>query len=324
MMKAVMQGRYGSVDALELREVPVPLAGAGEVLVRVRAAGVNMADWHMMTGEPTFARLFLGLAGPKVKTRGVDVAGVVEAVGVGVTEFSVGDEVLGSARGSFAEFAVSTPKRLALKPEGVSFVDAAAVPMAGYTALQALRAAGVSESGDGEGRRVLVIGAGGGVGSFAVQLAKLFGAHVTGVCSTGKVALVRSLGADEVVDYTKDAVTGSFDVVVETAGGRSLAESRELLRGRGVLVIVGGEGGGRVFGLAGRTFAAPFASLGRRQKVVGLLATESRDDLVRLGDLLASGSLRVPVDRVLGLDEAPDAITYLADGHAAGKVVVAP
>lgn len=321
-MKAVRQDAYGSAEVLSVREVPVPVPAAGEVLVRVRAAGVNMADWHMMTGLPSFSRLFLGRRAPRVLTRGVDVAGVVESVGEGVTELAPGDEVFGSARGSFAEFALSTPKRLAPLPEGVSFGDAAAVPMAGYTALQALRSAGVSKPGSGVDRRVLVIGAGGGVGSFAVQLAKRAGAHVTGVCSSSKVELVRSLGADEVVDYTKDAVTGQFDVVIETAGGRSLEESRSLLTPRGALVIVGGEGGGRVFGLAGRTMTAPLRSLFVSQKLVGLFAAESRDDLVTLGGLLASGELRVPAGATYSLDEVPSAITDLAEGRVPGKAVV--
>lgn len=319
-----MQDRYGSADVLRVREVDAPTPGAGEVLVRVRAAGVNMADWHMMTGLPSLSRLFLGLRRPRTGTRGVDVAGVVEAVGAGVAGFSVGDEVFGAGRGSFAELALSKPRRLALKPAGVSFEQAAASPMAGYTALQALRAAGLDAPGSGAGRRVLVVGAGGGVGSFAVQMAKHFGAHVTGVCSSGKVGLVRSLGADEVVDYTSDAVTGSFDVIVETAGARPFAESRALLTERGVLVLVGGEGGGRVFGLVGRTMFAPLASLFASQRFVGLLATESADDLGLLGSLLQSGAIRAAVDRIFPLDEAPDAITYLQEGRAAGKVIVVP
>lgn len=323
-MKAVMQDKYGSADTLEVREVDVPTPGPGQVLVRVKAAGVNMADWHLMTGEPTVARLFLGFGGPKAKTRGSDVAGVVEAAGEGVTEFEVGDEVFGSASGSFAEFAVARGGRLTHKPANVSFEHAAATPMAGYTALQALRAAGIAAAGDGADKHVLVIGAGGGVGSFTVQLAKHFGARVTGVCSTSKVALVRSLGADEVIDYTKDAVTGSFDVVIETAGGRSLAESRALLTREGVLVVVGGEGGGRVFGLAGRTVVAPLKSMFVSQKLAGLFAVESSDDLALLSSLLSSGAITPAIDRTFSLDEAPDAIRHLQEGRAAGKVVVVP
>lgn len=316
-----MQDAYGSAEVLELREVERPVPAADEVLIRVVAAGVNMADWHLMTGLPTFARLFLGFGGPRVRTRGSDVAGVVEEVGSAVTRFRVGDEVFGSASGSFAEFAVAREKRVVLKPEGVPFVQAAAVSMAGYTALQALRAAGVVE-GVEAGIRVLVVGAGGGVGSFAVQLAQHFGAHVTGVCSTSKVELVRSLGADAVIDYTAEPVVGEFDVVIDIAGGRSLRESRGLLSPKGVLVIVGGEGGGKVFGLAGRSIGAPFLSMFSSQKLVGLFATESQDDLVALAELLASGAITPAVDRTFSLAEAPDAIRYLAEGRAAGKVVV--
>jgi NADPH:quinone reductase-like Zn-dependent oxidoreductase len=333
-VKAIMQDRYGSADVLELREVKRPVPAADEVLIRVRAAGVNMADWHSMTGEPTFARLFLGRGGPKEKTRGSDVAGVVEEVGSAVTRFSPGDEVFGSARGSFAEFAVARERRLAPKPANLSFVQAAAVSMAGYTALQALRAAGVVEGAAGGvvgevtgggaagGIRVLVIGAAGGVGSFTVQLAKHFGAHVTGVCSTGKVGLVRLLGADAVIDYTSEPVSGEFDVVIDTAGGRSLRESRKLLAPKGTLVVVGGEGGGRVFGLAGRSLAAPFLSMFGSQKLVGLFATESADDLVTLAGLLASGAITPAIDRTFPLAEAADAIRHLEAGRAAGKVVV--
>jgi len=322
-VKAIMQDAYGSADVLELREVERPVLAADEVLIRVMAAGVNMADWHSMTGEPTFARLFIGVGGPKEKTRGSDVAGVVEEVGSTVTRFRPGDEVFGSARGSFAEFAVTRERRVVPKPANLSFEQAATVSMAGYTALQALRAAGVEEGAAG-GIRVLVIGAAGGVGSFTVQLAKHFGAHVTGVCSTGKVELVRSLGADAVIDYTSEPVTGEFDVVIDIAGGRALRDSRRLLAPKGVLVIVGGEGGGRVFGLAGRSLAAPFLSMFSSQKLVGLFATESADDLAALAELLASGAITPSIDRTFSLAEAPDAIRHLAAGHPAGKVVVAP
>lgn len=323
-MKAVVQDRYGSADVLEVREVDVPAPAPDQVLVRVKAAGVNMADWHVMSGEPTVARLFLGFDGPKAKTRGSDVAGVVEAVGTDVTEFAVGDEVFGSASGSFAELALSRAKRLVRKPANVSFEHAAAAPMAGYTALQALRAAGLAAAGDGDGKHVLVVGAAGGVGSFTVQLAKHFGARVTGVCSTAKVELVRSLGADEVIDYKTDAVTGQFDVIVETAGGRTISESRALLTREGVLVIVGGEGGGRVFGLAGRTMSAPLRSMFVSQRLVGLMALESAEDLAVLAELLSAGSITPAIDTVYALDKAPDAIRHLEEGRAAGKVVVVP
>lgn len=321
MMRAIVQDKYGPASVLSLAEVERPTLKAGEVLIRVKAAGVNMADWHLMTGEPTVSRLALGFGGPRQRTRGIDVAGVVEEVGAGVTEFAVGDEVFGSADGSFADFAVSKPKRLWRKPANVSFEQAGAASMAGYTALQALRAAGIAGSSD-VGRTVLVIGAAGGVGSFAVQLAKRFGAHVTGVCSTRKVELVRSLGADEVVDYTRDAVTGQFDVVLDIAGGRSVSEGRALLTDKGALVIVGGEGGGRVFGLAGRSLAAPLRSTFTSQKLSGLFAIENRGDLELLAGLLSSGAIRAAIDRTYPLEGVPDALRHLGDGGAAGKVVI--
>lgn len=323
-MRAVVQDRYGPADVLTVSEMARPVPKPGEVLIRVKAAGVNMADWHMMTGEPTVSRLALGLGGPRERTRGSDVAGVVEQVGEGVTEFAVGDEVFGSAKGSFADFAISTPKRLTRKPPTVPFAQAGAVNMAGYTALQGLRAAGLRAAGDGAGRTVLVIGAAGGVGSFAVQLAAHFGADVTGVCSTGKVELVRSLGASHVIDYTSDDVTGRFDVVLDLAGGRTVAEGRALLTERGTLVIIGGEGGGRVLGLAGRSLVAPLRSLFTRQNLIGLFAVEKYDDLVTLGELLASGTITTPIERTFPLEGVPDAIRHLGDGRAAGKVVVVP
>lgn len=323
MMRAVVQDKYGSADVLTVAAVDRPTPKPDEVLIRVKAAGVNMADWHLMTGEPTVARLALGFGGPRQKTRGVDVAGIVEELGESVTEFAVGDEVFGSASGSFADFAVSKPKRLWRKPDNVPFEQAGTVCMAGYTALQALRAAGVTGASD-VGRTVLVIGAAGGVGSFAVQLAKHFGAHVTGVCSTRKVEFVKSLGADSVIDYKADAVTGRFDVVLDVAGGRSVSEGRALLTEKGALVVVGGEGGGRVFGLAGRALAAPLKSMFSEQKLVGLFAVENRADLAFLGELLASGAITTAIDRRYPLEGVADALRHLGDGRAAGKVVILP
>jgi NADPH:quinone reductase-like Zn-dependent oxidoreductase len=323
MMRAVTQEKYGSADVLTVAAVDRPTPKADEVLIRVKAAGVNMADWHQMTGEPTVARLALGFGGPREKTRGVDVAGIVEVVGAGVTEFAVGDEVFGSASGSFADFAVSRPKRLWRKPDNVSFEQAGAVSMGGYTALQALRAAGITGASE-VGRTVLVIGAAGGVGSFAVQLAKHFGAHVTGVCSTRKVELVKSLRADTVIDYKTDAVTGQFDVVLDVAGGRSVSEGRTLLTENGTLVVVGGEGGGRVFGLAGRALEAPLKSMFSQKKLVGLFAVENGADLAILAELLSSGAITTAIDRTYPLEGVPDALRHLGDGGAAGKVVIVP
>lgn len=317
-MKAVVQDRYGSAEVLRVDEVDRPVPGVGQVLLRVKAAGLNYADWHMMTGEPTIMRLGTGFSGPKQRIRGVDVAGVVEQVGPGVTEFAVGDAVFGSASGSFAEFALSTPKRLARKPASVSFEQAAATPMAGYTALQAVRGR-VSE-----GTRVLVLGAGGGVGSFAVQLAKHFGGHVTGVGSTGKVELIRSLGADAVIDYTSTPVTGRFDLIVDTGGNRPLPVLRALLSPRGTLVIVGGEGGGKLFGPLARILHAAALSPLVQQSLIGLFAAAQHEDLLELAALLEAGAITPAIDRVFPLEQAPDALAHFAAARHAGKVVIVP
>ncbi|MCB1280824.1 MAG: NAD(P)-dependent alcohol dehydrogenase [Salinibacterium sp.] len=323
-MKAVVQDKYGSADVLELRDVERPTPSDDEVLVRVKAAGVNMADWHMMAGKPTIMRLFgVGFRAPKQPIRGSDVAGVVEEVGSGVTQFVPGDEVFGSARGAFAEFATARVKRLLPKPEGVSFEQAAAVSMVGYTALQALRAGDVSLDALG-GQRILVIGAAGGVGSMTVQLAKHFGATVTGVCSTAKVALVRSLGADDVIDYVHGTLQGIYDVIVDTAGNRLLGTLRRLLTPKGRLVIVGGEGGGSVLGALKRNLRAAAMGPFTGQKLIGLMAMESPDDLAIMRDLLACGAITAPIERTFSLAEAADAIRHLEAGRAMGKVVVVP
>lgn len=317
-MKAVTHDRYGSAEVLRVDEVDQPVPGEGQVLLRVKAAGLNYADWHMMTGEPTIMRLGTGFGGPKQRIRGVDVSGVVEQVGPGVTEFAVGDEVFGSASGSFAEFALSTPTRLVHKPAGVSFAQAAATPMAGYTALKAVRGRVV------EGTRVLVLGAGGGVGSFAVQLAKHVGGHVTGVGSTAKVELIRSLGADAVIDYTSEPVTGPFDLIVDTGGNRPLPVLRRLLAAAGTLVIVGGEGGGKLFGPMGRILHAAALSPLVKQSLIGLVAAEQHEDLLELATLLESRAIAPAIDRVFPLDQATDAMAHFAAARHAGKVVIAP
>lgn len=317
-MKAIVQEKYGSADVLELREIERPAVADDRILVRVKAAGVNMADWHLMTGLPTVARLALGFGAPKQPIRGSDVAGVVEEVGAAVTRFRPGDEVFGSASGAFAEFALSREGRLAPKPATLTFEQAAAVSMAGYTALQAVCDLAHVEPG----QRVLVIGAAGGVGSFAVQLAKHFGAHVTGVCSTSKVALVRSLGADAVVDYTRETLTGTYDTIIDTAGNRPLRMLRRLLTPHGTLVIVGAEGGTRFLGSLDRSLRAALWSPFVGQKLITLMADESADDLATLAELLASGAITPAIDRTFPLAETPDAIRHLGAGRAAGKVVV--
>lgn len=323
-MKAIVQDEYGAADVLTLREVDSPAPGADEVLLRVKAVGVNMADWHMMAGKPTIMRLFgAGFRRPKQSIRGSDVAGVVEEVGSGVTGFAPGDEVFGSARGAFAEFATARQKRLLPKPANLSFEQAASVPTGGYTALQALRAGGASLD-QLAGQRILVIGAAGGVGSMTVLLAKHFGAMVTGVCSTTKTNFVRSLGADAVIDYTSEALAGTYDVIVDTAGNRALSTLRALLSPTGRLVIVGAEGGGAVIGALKRNLRALALTPFIGQKLIGLIATENPDDLATLADLLESGALTAPIERVFTLAETPDAIRHLANGNACGKVVVVP
>ena len=321
-MKAIVQDVYGTADVLELRDIARPAAGRGEVLVSVRAAGVEQGVWHLMTGLPYLIRLFgFGLKKPKVPVRGREVAGVVEAVGAGVTRLKAGDEVFGTSEGSFAEYVCAQEGRLAAKPRNLSFEEAAAAPISGVTALQAVRDAGQVTVG----QKVLVIGAGGGVGSFAVQIAKAFGADVTGVCSTGKVGLVRSLGADAVVDYTReDFAAGGvrYDVILDTAGNRPLSVLKRALGPRGTLVLVGGERGGKLTGGFERSLAAPLFSLFSRQKFKGLVSKETHLDLEALASLIEAGSVRPAVDKVFALAEAPAAITYLREGRSLGKVVV--
>ena len=321
-MKAIVQDVYGTADVLELRDIARPAAGRGEVLVSVRAAGVEQGVWHLMTGLPYLIRLFgFGLKKPKVPVRGREVAGVVEAVGAGVTRLKAGDEVFGTSEGSFAEYVCAQEGRLAAKPRNLSFEEAAAAPISGVTALQAVRDAGQVTVG----QKVLVIGAGGGVGSFAVQIAKAFGADVTGVCSTGKVGLVRSLGADAVVDYTReDFAAGGvrYDVILDTAGNRPLSVLKRALGPRGTLVLVGGERGGKLTGGFERSLAAPLFSLFSRQKFKGLVSKETHLDLEALASLIEAGSVKPAVEKVFALAEAPAAITYVREGRSLGKVVV--
>jgi NADPH:quinone reductase-like Zn-dependent oxidoreductase len=322
MMKAIVQDVYGSADVLELRDIAKPGPGNGQVLIRVRAGGVDQGVWHLMTGLPYLVRLFgYGLKNPKVPVRGREVAGVVEAVGPGTTRFAVGDEVFGTCDGSFAEYVCAKEDKLARKPASLSFEEAAASPISGVTALQAVRDAGQVTVG----KKVLILGAGGGVGSFAVQLAKAFGAEVTGVCSTGKVDLVRSLGADAVIDYRTTNIAGAgtlYDVILDTAGNRPLSLLRRLLVPKGTLVIIGGEGGGKLTGGFQRSLVAPLVALFSGRKLKGLVAKETHLDLEALASMIQAGSVKPVVDKVFPLAEAPAAIQYLREGRARGKVVV--
>ncbi|MCP8999504.1 NAD(P)-dependent alcohol dehydrogenase [Pseudarthrobacter sp. RMG13] len=321
-MKAIVQDVYGNADVLQLRDIPLPVPGDREVLIRVRAAGVDQGVWHLMTGRPYLLRLFgFGLKKPKIPVRGREVAGVVEAVGAGVTRLQVGDEVFGTCEGSFAEFVCAREDRVATKPANLTAEEAAVAPISGVTALQAVRDAGQVTTG----QKVLIIGAGGGVGSFAVQVAKAFGAEVTGVCSTRKVELVRSLGADHVIDYTRDDFSRAgmrYDVILDTAGNRPLAVLRRVLTPRGTLVIVGGEGGGNLTGGFERSMGAPLASLFSGQKFKGLVSTENYRDLEALTMLIEAGSVKPAVDKVYALVEAPAAVEYMHEGRVRGKVVV--
>jgi NADPH:quinone reductase-like Zn-dependent oxidoreductase len=322
-MKAIVQDRYGDANVLELRDVEEPEVGERDVLIRVRAAGVGPDVWHVMTGKPLMARPVLGFGRPKIPIRGWDVAGVVEAVGSAVTEFAPGDEVMGEAqRGSFAELTVAPADKLFHKPSRISFEQAAAVPISGTTAIQALR----DKAHLQPGQSVLVIGAAGGVGTLAVQIAKAMGATVTGVASTSKLDLVRSIGADDAIDYTREAFTDgsrTWDVIVDTAGRRPLPELRRALAPKGTAVIVGGDGGGSWTGGFFRgILRGPILSMFVGQKLLGFTAKTTKEDLQALSELIDAGKVTPVVGRTYDLVEAANAVRYLAEGHPAGKIVV--
>jgi NADPH:quinone reductase-like Zn-dependent oxidoreductase len=323
-MKAIVQDTYGSADVLKFADIDRPVPTGNQVLIRVQAAGLHRGDWHVMTGLPYLIRLVvpsLGLRKPKVRVRGMDVAGTVEAVGTQVTRFQPGDEVFGWCDGAFAEYASAPQDHLAAKPANLSFEQAAAVPTSGFAALQGLRDSGEIQAG----QQVLIIGAAGAVGLFAVQLAKAFGAQVTGVCSTPQVELVRSLGADEVIDYTRADVTDGtrhWDLILDTAGHRSLSQLRRALTPKGTLVIVGSEGRGRWLGGFDRSLRAPVLSRFVGQRLRMLASKPRQDDLVVLGELIEAGKLTPVIDRTYPLSEVPEAIRQLEQGHARGKLVI--
>jgi NADPH:quinone reductase-like Zn-dependent oxidoreductase len=319
-VKAIVGTEYGSPASLELREIDTPAVDDDGVLVRVRAASVNPLDWHFVRGLPYFIRLTAGLRRPKRTVAGVDLAGLVEAVGKNVTEFEPGDEVFGSCGGAFAEYVYAKEKNLVSKPAALTFEQAAAVPVAGITALQALRDKGRLQPE----QRALINGAAGGVGTFAVQIAKAFDAYVTGVCSTRNVDLVRSIGADQVVDYTQDDFTAGgqqYDLIVDTIGNHSLSDLRRTMTPTGTLVIVGGEGG-RLLGPLAHLLKAQVLSRFARQRMIPLLAKITREDMLVLTELIEAGKVTPVIDRTYPLSEAPEAIGYLEGGHARGKVVI--
>jgi NADPH:quinone reductase-like Zn-dependent oxidoreductase len=321
-MNAIVYRAYGPPEVLRYEEIEKPTPTANEVLIKVHAAALNPLDWHMMRGTPAFLRLFAGLRAPKNKQLGVDVAGTVEAVGRDVKQFKPGDAVFGACNGAFAEYARVAESAIVKKPESVTFEEAACVAIAAFTAVQALRDKGKVQAG----QRVLINGAAGGVGTFAVQIAKWMDAEVTGVCSTGNVELVRRLGAHFVVDYTReDFAEGSqrYDVIFDLVGNRTLSEFRRILTPVGTYIGCGGGGPDRpASDLIGHMIGSMVLSLFARQKLLGILAKRSQDDLNLMAELLATGTIKPVIDRCYGLREVPDAIRYLENGHARGKVVI--
>ena len=322
-MKAITQDKYGSADVLRLRDIERPTPSEREVLVRVQAAGIARGVLHVMTGEPYLMRLVgFGLLKPKNPVPGQDVAGIVTATGAGVTRFKIGDEVFGIAKGSFAEYAVAREDKLTHKPENLSFEQAAAVPISGLTALGALDAAGVTV-----GSNVLIVGASGGVGTYAVQIAVALGATVTGVASGSKADLVTELGAQRVIDYTReDFADGShtYDVIVDTGGMTSVSRLRKALQPKGTLVIVGGESGSTWSPGMGRQLKAAVMSPIVSQRLTSILNKEHYSGLDRLAKLTATGDVVPRVERSYALAEVPDAVRRLEAGNVRGQIVITP
>ena len=320
-MRAVVQHRYGSPDQLTVEQIPVPTPGPGQVLVRMRAASVNPYDCVHVLGTPYMVRLAAGLRRPRQAVRGVDLAGRVEALGEGVTRFRVGDDVFGMVEATFADHTAVDADKLVRMPAGLSFTDAAAVPLAALTALQGLRHRG----GLTEGQNVLVNGASGGVGTYAVQIAKAFGAEVTGVCSPRNVDAVAALGADHVIDYTSDDfVTGGrrYDLILDIAGNRTMAERRRVLTDTGTLVVVGGPKTNRWVGPMQDSVKAVLTNPFVGHKLTWVFVKSDAADLQLLADLIAAGKLRSVVERTHPLAEAPGALSYVWRGHARGKIVL--
>ncbi|PJZ26111.1 alcohol dehydrogenase [Leptospira hartskeerlii] len=321
-MKAIVYEKYGSSDVLQYKEVQKPAPKDNEILVKVRVASVNAADWRMMKADPFLVRFYAGLFKPKkISILGADVAGTVEAIGRNITQFRPGDEVLGdvfaSGFGAFAEYKCGKEDEFVLKPSNISFEDAAALPLAGMTALHSLRDFGKIEAG----QKVLINGASGGVGTFAIQLAKYFGAEVTAVCSTSKIAQAISLGADHVIDYMKEDFIQSekkYDLIVGVNGYRSLSEYKSALNPKGKYVMAGG-GTAQLFQAL---LLGPFISLIGDKKIIAASSQPNQKDLLFLSDLLKSGKIKSVIDRRYKLEEVPQAIQYVEEGHASGKVII--
>jgi NADPH:quinone reductase-like Zn-dependent oxidoreductase len=320
-MQAIVQDTYGSAEVMHLKDIETPRIDAHEVLVRVRAAGVNPADWAIMSGLPYIARPIYGLRKPKNIVRGTDVAGIVEAVGIDVTRFRPGDEVFGWSSGSYAEYAAAAEDALAAKPANITFEQAASVPMAAMVALQALRDHGKVQPG----QTVLINGASGGIGTFAVQIAKALGAEVTGVCSTRNLALVRSIGADHVIDYTTDDFTQNgkqYDFILDNVANHSLAELRGSLSPTGSLVPNGGNFGNRWFAGGGRVLQSHVLARVAGQPIHPFLVSQNQADLIALKELIEAGKLSPVIDRTYPLDQTGLAMDHVGQGHARGKVAI--
>ena len=320
-MRAIVQDRYGeTAEVLRLEEIDQPQIGADDVFVRIRAAGVHIGDWHVMAGLPYLLRVVgFGFRAPKVRVRGIDLAGTVEAVGQNVTRFQVGNEVFGTCEGAFADYAATSEDNLARKPANLTFEQAAAVPTSALAALQALRDAG----GIKAGQQVLLVGASGGVGLYAVQIAKSFGAEVTGVCSTAKVDNIRSLGADHVIDYSQEDFAQSrqqYDLILVMGGNHSLSQLKQVLRPGGTLVPVGTEAGNRWVG--GKAWIQAMLLSRLKRHLRPLTTQPNQADLQFVAELLEAGKIRPVIDRTFPLSEVPEAMRYLTTGHARGKIVI--
>ncbi len=317
-MQAIVQDRYGSAEVLEAQEIEKPQIGDDEVLVRVHAASIHVGDWILMTGSPFIMRLATGLRRPKNRVPGTDVAGTIEAVGKDVTGLRAGDEVFGWGAGAFAEYARATADQFVKKPANLTFEEAASVGVSATTALQLLRDNGTVKPG----QKVLINGASGGVGTFAVQIAKAFGAEVTGVSSTRNLGMVRSIGADHVIDYTRvdfTAGTERYDLILDNVGNHSMARTRRALKPGGMLIS---NGGGHADGKLGRTIRTMLVSMFVRQQAGPTVKSQNHDDLIALKDLVEAGKMRPVIDRTYPLIQTPEAIDHVAAGHARGTVVI--